>query len=151
MLARSMNNLSDLRQEIFHLERDFTRERLKCRALEEELQNPLNVHRWRKLEGSDPTTYELIQKIQILQKRLLSSSEEAIKRESQLKETERLYMNLRQLLARQPGPETFEKLKKTQHALRERGMKMKVLLDLSLFNSLLLNCFWFVFSVWLLN
>lgn len=126
MLARSINNLSDLRQEIFHLERDFTRERLKCRALEEELQNPLNVHRWRKLEGSDPTTFELIQKIQILQKRLLASNEEAIKRESQLKETERLYLNLRQLLARQPGPETMDKLKKTQLALRDRGVKMKV-------------------------
>ena len=32
------------------------------RALSEELENPMNVHRWRKLEGSDPAIYELIQK-----------------------------------------------------------------------------------------
>ncbi|KAL0274940.1 UNVERIFIED_CONTAM: hypothetical protein PYX00_002956 [Menopon gallinae] len=127
MLARSIKNLADLRQEIFHLERDFTRERLKCRALEEELQNPLNVHRWRKLEGSDPTTFELIQKVQILQKRLLASNEEAIKRESQLKQTERLYLNLRKMLSRQPGPETTEKLRKTEMALKDRGVKMKCL------------------------
>lgn len=126
MLARSMDNIADLRQEIFHLERDFIKEKLKCRALEEELQNPLNVHRWRKLEGSDPTTYELIQKIQILQRRLLAANEEAIKRESQLKETERLYLNLKQLLARQPGPEIFGKLKKCQNAFKQRGVKMKV-------------------------
>ena len=31
----------------------------------------MNVHRWRKLEGSDPATYEMIQKIQTLQKRLI--------------------------------------------------------------------------------
>ncbi|CAG2066612.1 unnamed protein product, partial [Timema podura] len=50
LLSRSMTNMTDLKQEVFHLERDLTKEKLKCRALEEELQNPLNVHRWRKLE-----------------------------------------------------------------------------------------------------
>jgi len=44
--------MTDMRQEIFHLEQDLTREKLKCRALEEELQTPLNIHRWRKLEVS---------------------------------------------------------------------------------------------------
>lgn len=34
----------------------------QVRALSEELENPMNVHRWRKLEGSDPVMYELIQK-----------------------------------------------------------------------------------------
>lgn len=47
-----MTNMTDMRQEIFHLETDLTREQLKRRALEEELQNPLNIHRWRKLEVS---------------------------------------------------------------------------------------------------
>ena len=42
------------------------------KALSEELENPMNVHRWRKLEGSDPATYEMIQKIQTLQKRLIA-------------------------------------------------------------------------------
>jgi hypothetical protein len=36
----------------------------------------LNVHRWRKLEGSDPATFELIQKIQTLQRRLIAKTEE---------------------------------------------------------------------------
>lgn len=38
--------------------------------------------RWRKLEGSDPATYEMIQKIQTLQKRLISKTEEVGKRSS---------------------------------------------------------------------
>jgi len=42
----------------------------------EELENPINVHRWRKLAGSDPATYEMIQKIQTLQKRLIAKTEE---------------------------------------------------------------------------
>lgn len=38
------------RQELFHMQREFLKERTRCRALEEELENPMNVHRWRKLE-----------------------------------------------------------------------------------------------------
>lgn len=51
-------------------------EKTKVKALSEELENPMNVHRWRKLEGSDPTTFEMIQKIHTLQKRLISKTEE---------------------------------------------------------------------------
>ena len=36
----------------------------------------MNVHRWRKLEGSDPATFELIQKVQALQKRLIEKTED---------------------------------------------------------------------------
>lgn len=68
LLTRQINNMTDLRQEVFHLERDLTRERLKCRALEDELASPMNIHRWRKLEGSDPEALEMLQKIQLLQK-----------------------------------------------------------------------------------
>lgn len=51
-------------------------EKTKVKALSEELENPMNVHRWRKLEGSDPATFEMIQKIHTLQKRLISKTEE---------------------------------------------------------------------------
>ena len=38
------------RRELFHMQRELLRERTRCRALEEQLENPMNVHRWRKLE-----------------------------------------------------------------------------------------------------
>lgn len=50
LLLKNITNMTDLRQEVFHLNRDLTRERLKVMALEEEVQTPLNIHRWRKLE-----------------------------------------------------------------------------------------------------
>lgn len=50
LLTKNIINASNLRQEIFHLNRDLARERLKVTALEEEIQTPLNIHRWRKLE-----------------------------------------------------------------------------------------------------
>ncbi len=57
-----------------HLQRELLSERTKVKALSEELENPMNVHRWRKLEGSDPGTLEMIQKIQTLQKRLIAKT-----------------------------------------------------------------------------
>ena len=36
---------------------------MKVKALSEEVENTMNVHRWRKLEGTDPEAYELITKI----------------------------------------------------------------------------------------
>ena len=38
------------RREVCRLQRELLKERTRCRALEEELENPMNVHRWRKLE-----------------------------------------------------------------------------------------------------
>ena len=34
-------------------------------ALSAELETPLNVHRWRKLEGTDPAVHEALLKIQV--------------------------------------------------------------------------------------
>jgi len=64
-------------------------------SLQEELENPMNVHRWRKLEGSDPATFELVQKIQILQKRLIEKSEEVVDKDLLIHRKDRLYAELK--------------------------------------------------------
>ncbi|NXG37283.1 CFA58 protein, partial [Dromaius novaehollandiae] len=127
ILGRSVANVEELRQEVFHMQKELLRERTRCRALEEELENPLNVHRWRKLEASDPSTYELIQKIQRLQKQLISKTGEVIEKELLLQEKEKLYVELKHVLARQPGPEAAEQLQLYRHTLREKTKQLKVL------------------------
>ena len=44
----------------------------------------MNVHRWRKLEATDSTTYELMTKIQSIQKRLIAKTEEVNQKEKEL-------------------------------------------------------------------
>ena len=82
----------------------------RCKALSEEIETPLNIHRWRQLEGSDPAQLEMIQKVQTLQKRLIQKTEEVVERDLSLQEKERLYNELKAILARQPGPEVAEQL-----------------------------------------
>ncbi|KAK2157569.1 hypothetical protein NP493_1866g00018 [Ridgeia piscesae] len=125
ILQKSVANVDDLRREVYHLQRELLRERTRCKALEEELENPMNIHRWRKLEGSDPSTYEMIQKIQTLQKRLIAKTEEVVEKELLIQEKEKLYVELKHILARQPGPEVAEQLQIYQQTLKEKTKQMK--------------------------
>ena len=136
LLNRSVHNLEDMRREMYHMHRALLKERSKCTALENEMQNPQNLHRWRKLEGNDPNTYEMILKIQTLQRRLIMKTEEATRKELEVQEKEKLYMDLKQILARQPGPEVAEKLMLCQGSLRHKTRQMKSLVsELNMYES----------------
>ncbi|CAK8688850.1 cilia- and flagella-associated protein 58-like [Clavelina lepadiformis] len=124
-LTKSVASVEDLRREVYHTQRDLLRERTRCKALEEELENPMNIHRWRKLEGSDPSAYEMIQKVQALQKRLIQKTEEVVEKELLIQEKEKLYIELKHILARQPGPEVAEQLRIYQETLRGKTKQMK--------------------------
>lgn len=68
LLTRGLCNVIDMRQEVLQLGRDLTQERVKSRALEEEMSTPMNIHRWHQLSGKDPEKMDLIFKVQTLQK-----------------------------------------------------------------------------------
>lgn len=67
-ISRGLANTTDMRQEVLQLNRSLTQERIKIKALEQEMTTPMNVHRWRELQGKDPDKMELIDKVQTLQK-----------------------------------------------------------------------------------
>jgi chromosome segregation ATPase len=119
--------IDDLRKEVFSLSNALQKERLQVKALSEELENPLNYHRWRKLEGTDPDTWELLNKIQTLQKRLIKKTEEVVEKDVTIQEKEKLYVELKNLLARQPGPEVAEQLSIYQQNLKEKTSQMKAM------------------------
>ncbi|KAJ8604772.1 hypothetical protein CTAYLR_001018 [Chrysophaeum taylorii] len=123
----SSSRLDELRRELIAVQRELLQEKTKVKALSEELENPMNVHRWRKLEGSDPATYEMIQKIQTLQRRLIAKTEEVVEKDLLIQEKERLYVELKSVLARQPGPEVAEQLSVYQSSLRGKTRQMKAM------------------------
>ena len=123
----SVVNVDGLKRDLMHKNKELLQEKTKVKALSEELENPMNVHRWRKLEGSDPATYEMIQKIQTLQQRLIKKTEEVVEKDMLIQEKERLYLELKKILARQPGPEVAEQLAVYQSSLKEKGRQMKAM------------------------
>ena len=81
---------------------------------------------WVCVQGSDPSQYEMIQKMQMLQKRLITKTEEVVEKELLIQEKEKLYMELKHILARQPGPEVAEQLHTYQATLKDKTRQMKV-------------------------
>lgn len=78
------------------------------------------------LQGSDPGKLELIQKIQILQKRLLKGISAAQEQDKKLEECNQKYEALKTELSRQPGPDLLKRLGNTQIALQEKTKNAKV-------------------------
>merc|ERR1712124_179080 len=118
-------NIDDLKKEVYQLQRELLQERTKVKALSEERENPMNVHRWRKLEGSDPATYEMIQKVKTLQKRLIAKTEDVVAKDAEIQEKERLHRELTQILEKQPGPEVMEQLEVYQENYAAKMKQMR--------------------------
>merc|ERR1712039_248881 len=120
-----VTNVESLKREVHHLNKTLLREETKAKALQEELENPMNVHRWRELEGSDPATYEMIMKVKSLQKLLIAKTEEVMEKDANIQEKEKLYVQLKNIIARQPGPEVAEQLAWYSQNLKEKTYHMK--------------------------
>eukprot|EP00033_Pygsuia_biforma_P003301 GCRY01003618.1.p1 GENE.GCRY01003618.1~~GCRY01003618.1.p1 ORF type:complete len:896 (+),score=357.46 GCRY01003618.1:142-2829(+) len=127
VMKTSITHTENLSNEVFHLKNELIQEKTKVKALSEELETPMNIHRWRKLEGSDPTTYEMVQKIQTLQKRLIAKTEEVVEKDVQIQEKEKMYMELKNMLARQPGPEVGEQLNIYQQQIKDKTRQLKTM------------------------
>lgn len=125
LLKKNLNSAEHTQREVHKLSSELIREKTRCRALEEELENPMNIHRWRRLEGADPSTYELIQQVHALQKRLIEKTAEIVQKEFKIKEKEACYVELREILARQPGPEAAEQLAEYQRCMRSKTKQLK--------------------------
>ncbi|PRP78294.1 flagellar associated protein [Planoprotostelium fungivorum] len=127
LIRLKTSKVETLKNEVYHLERQLLQERTKVKALSEELENPMNIHRWRKLEGSDPTAYEMIQKIHTLQRRLIAKTEEVVEKDLAIQESEKKIEELQQQIKRLPGPQQAQKLSMYKHNLKEKEKQLKAL------------------------
>lgn len=125
--SQQVSNTTEMKNEVHRLERELLHERNKIKALSDELERPLNVHRWRKLEGSDPKRYEMIRKIQQLQKKIIKMTEQVMLKDQLISEKEALYVQLKNVLARQPGPEVGEQLVLYKQNLKDKQREWKAM------------------------
>lgn len=87
----------------------------------------VNIHRWRKLKGCDPTTYELVVKVSALQRRLIKKSEQLVFMEMKFQEKDRVFLELKQYFSRRLiTEETDHVIFNYKHALNDANRKVKV-------------------------
>lgn len=107
--------------------RELTRERCRVRALLDECDNALNVHRWVVLEGSEPQTAEMIHRVMALQQELIAKSNEVAAKDRIVAEKEKMYVELKAIIQRQPGPEVAEQLNVYHDNLQKKTGQMKAM------------------------
>jgi hypothetical protein len=122
-----IKNIFDLKVVKIKLEKEVLIAKNKVRSLEDETKKHLNIHRWTKLEYSDPEKFELIQQINSLQRRLNAKTEEVAKKEEIIQEKEKLYIKLKHIVARQSGMDMEEPLSKYKAKIKEEGQRLKKL------------------------
>ncbi|XP_055619177.1 cilia- and flagella-associated protein 58 [Toxorhynchites rutilus septentrionalis] len=127
LLTRGLANTADMRQEVLQLHRVLNQERVKAKALEDEMLTPMNVHRWRKLTGKDPEKMDLIVKVQTLQRRVLYQSVAVSEQEKTIDESKKMYGELKQVAEKLPHQKMKEQLCVTQRSLTARTKKLKAL------------------------
>jgi hypothetical protein len=125
----SLAGYDDLKKTEVQLEKEIRNEQTKWRALHEELQHPMNIHRWRVLESSDPQRFERIKQIQELQKEVIAKADEVIRTDLLIQEKEKVYLELKAIIARQPGPEVEEQLLTYQLTLKEKTKQLAAMDD----------------------
>merc|ERR1712025_1214446 len=127
-LTRKLKISMDMASQVPELKRlynDLIKERDKVKNLSDDLETPMNVHRWRKLEGTDPTANEMRRKIEKLQKSLIKKTEQVVEKELDVQANKKLCVELKNTLARQPGPEVAEQLSVYQQNFKEKTRQMK--------------------------
>lgn len=127
-VEQDVSHIPEFKKEINSLQRELLKEQCKVRALSDELTHPMNVHRWQKMEATDPENYARIIKIQTLQRQLITKTEEVEKKETCIKKMEKLFMELKNILARQPGPEVYEQIEIYKSSLKEKTNQFKKML-----------------------
>jgi chromosome segregation ATPase len=113
-----------VRGRMFQLKRDLLKEQTKTRALMDELETPMNVHRWRILESSDPKRYDKIVQISSLQKQLVAMSDKVTQTDLLVQEKEKIYVELKNVISRQPGPEVEEQILVYQQTLKDKTKQL---------------------------
>lgn len=123
----SISITNELRNETTRLHWELLAEQAKCKALVEEIENPSNVHRWRKLEGSDPGYYEAIQKVATLQKKVILKSEAIVEKDQLIAEKDKELAALHSKIAKLEELNLTDQLTATQRSLSDRTHQLKAL------------------------
>ncbi|KAG7165460.1 Cilia- and flagella-associated protein 58-like [Homarus americanus] len=100
VLSRHVKLVDSLKVELVRLQRELIASQNKRAVLEEEIVRREKAHRWTTLKASDPSTYDLLRKNQLLQKRLVAATQRLAASEGEAAHKEREVEELRRIVER---------------------------------------------------
>ena len=114
-----------IKENIEDLQGQLIQEKLKVRSLTDELNRPINVHRWRKLKDTDPDTFAMIKHVAKLTKKVIHKNQMVQEKDVMIQEKEKLYDGLQKVISKQPNYENTNQLRMYNKTLREKRKKFK--------------------------
>ncbi|KAK3789846.1 hypothetical protein RRG08_055132 [Elysia crispata] len=104
-----------------------------CKALElQKCKNSIlehtkmpQMHRWRSLQASDPSKYEMVMKNQLLIRRVIDKTNEIARLEELLKQKDMLYMSLRVLVQRRMDAQLSSEMQDAKAIIRKQQHQLK--------------------------
>lgn len=124
---KKLENMAVYKQRISELQSTILEEKVKVKALSEELENPLNEGRWRKMGGTDQDRYELLATVQLIQKKLIAKTEATIAQDLKLSYQMQTANNIKEIIKHNPGNDEAEKFLTLQRQLKCKNRKMKAI------------------------
>jgi len=124
-LKAKVSDIDLMKNTIYRLESQLIEEKTHVKALEDELKKPINVHRWRQLEGTDPQALEMIKLHQTLQQKLMDKTKSERKKDEQIRELEKNYLQLKMILSKKIGSEAMEQITEYQQILKDKKTNLK--------------------------
>ena len=128
-LKKEIKKIPELFVDLNLIEKEYYNEEIKANVLIEELNCPTNVHKWRKLESTDRKNFEMITKLQTLQKRLLKKNDELEKKKKIIQEKEKEIKKIKEKLKRQPSLVEVELSEKLVLSINEKKIQLYNLED----------------------
>ncbi|SCN61248.1 conserved Plasmodium protein, unknown function [Plasmodium chabaudi adami] len=119
--------LNSNKVEINALKKELISEQSKVKSLSEELEKPINIHRWRNLEGTDPTAFDLIHKLKNVQKKLIEKTEESIKKNALIQLKTKECEDLQKELINKTNYTNVQDITKIKQELRKKETLIKSL------------------------
>ncbi|CAL4082347.1 unnamed protein product, partial [Meganyctiphanes norvegica] len=100
VLTKHVKLVEALKLELVRLQRELIGSQNKRALLEEEVSRREKAHSWHTLKVTEPTTFELMRKTQMLQKRLITATQRAANSEAEANRKSREVEELRRAVAR---------------------------------------------------
>ena len=124
-LKEELKNYHPLKMEILKMQKETLKLQTKNSALKNQLSIPINIHRWRKIEATEPEKYEKIIKIQEIQKRIVEKNEQIKKQEIEIQNKEKELFEYKNIISRHAYNNTEEDIKKFKNTIKEKTGNMK--------------------------
>lgn len=106
------------------IEKEYLNEKLKCNFLIQELECPINVHKWRKLESTDNKAFEMLTKIYVLTKNYLQKNDLIALKKRDVEKLEKEIDSFKKVLQRNPTLVEVEFCDKLKTSIDQRASQL---------------------------